>query len=335
MFYLLFFIALFHNFILCVSILPDLNQIVYVNTNNYFVINPRQINFNHKLSSTYMLDFNSKPNGEFYQLSYVFSRYGYVPYQGKEITNSTIITGSNGRFVYRLKNINNNQLNSGIIDSVNMVVYFIDNNKKSSVLSGKIVFLPKSGNFVSSDFLLNDDGWKITRNHPIRTPVQEPSYCNWNYNEMSLFITGTDNYIHLDKSHTYDNSLWYFRSPVKYNIDLSLAYNGWIDFSQVVLSGDFSKMNNLELFPIVKILCNSLFDTIGYYSQTPFNNNTNIHFHIKINENLWNTPYKNEGKISKQNFIKCLSDVNSFEILGDWTSGIETIGLDSVRIYKL
>ena len=45
-------------------------------------------------------------------------------------------------------------------------------------------------------------------------------------------------------------------------------------------------------------------------------------------------PYKKEQEISKKVFIQCLSDVNSFEILGDWTSDIETVGLDSVRIYK-
>ena len=62
---------------------------------------------------------------------------------------------------------------------------------------------------------------------------------------------------------------------------------------------------------------------------------TNIHFHVKLDENLWSMSYPNERHISKQNFIRCLSDVNSFEILGDWTSGIETVGLDSVRIYRV
>jgi hypothetical protein len=334
--YSLFLIVLLHNIILCISVLPELHQIVYVNSPNFIVVNPKQIHFNHRLSPSYFLNFNSKHNGSFYQLSNVFSKYGYVPYQGKQITNSTVITGSKGRFVYRLKNGNNYQFNNGVIDSVNIVIHFADNNKKPGILSGKIVFLPKSGTFVSSDFLLSNDGWKIMYNHPRRTPVQDPTYCNWNHNDISMFITGTDNYVNLDKSHTHDNSLWYFRSPAKYNIDLSLAYLGWIDFSLVVLSGDFSKRNNLNLFPIIKIACNNLFDSIGYYSTMIFNNNTNnIHFHIKLDENLWTTPYKNERKISKQNFIRCLSDVNSFEILGDWTSGIETVGLDSVRIYKV
>ena len=334
--YLIFFIVLLHNIMLCSSILPELSQIIYVKTNDYIVVNPKQINFNHRLSPSYFLNFNSKQNGSFYQLSHIFSKYGYIPYQGKEITKSTVITGSNGRFVYRLKNVNNYQFNNGVIDIVNIVIHFADNNKKPGILSGKIVFLPKSGTFVSSDFLLNDDGWKIVYNHPIRTPIQETTYCNWNHNDISLFITGTDNYINIDKSNTHDKSVWYFRSPSKYNTDLSLAYLGWIDFSLVVLSGDFSKINNLELFPIIKITCNNLFDSIGYYSTMIFSNSTtNLHFHIKLDENLWSTPYKNERKISKQNFIRCIGDVNSFEILGDWSLGIETVGLDSVRIYKM
>lgn len=336
MIYSLLFVILLHNFIFCSSVFPELHQIVYVKTNDYFTVIPRQINFNHRLSPSYFLNFNSKQVGSFYQLSHIFSKHGYLPYQGKKMTNSSVITGSKGRFVYRLKNVNDYQLNNGIIDIVDIVIRFIDNSNNQIVLSGKIVFLPKSGSFVSSDFLLSDDGWKIMYNHPIRTPIQDPNYCNWNHNDISMFITGTDNYINFDRKHMYDNSLWYFRSPAKYNIDLSLAYLGWIDFSQIVLSGDFSKLNNFDLFPILKISCNNLLHTIGYYSQMIFNSTTtNIHFHVKLDENLWSMSYPNERHISKQNFIRCLSDVNSFEILGDWTSGIETVGLDSVRIYRV
>ena len=336
MFYSLSFILFFHNIILCISILPELHQIIYVKSNDYIVVSPKQIQFNHRLPSTYYLDFIHKPIGNFYQLSHVFSRYGYLPYQGKEIQNSSIITGANGRFVYSVKNVNNYQMNNGIIDSVNIIVHFMDNDKKPGILSGKIIFLPKSGNFVSSDFILNDDGWKIVDNHPIFTPIQNPTYCDWNHQNFSMFITGTDNYVNLDKTHIYDNSLWYFMSPAKYNIDLSFAYQGWIDFSQIVLSGNLSNMNNLELFPIVKISCNHLIDSIGYYSNANFNKNDSIiHFHIHLDEHIWNASYKNERKLSKPHFIRCLSDINSFAILGDWTSGIETIGLDSVRIYKI
>ena len=150
------------------------------------------------------------------------------------------------------------------------MVHVTDNINKTINLSGKIVFLPKSGNFVSSDFLLNDDGWKILYNHPIRTPIQDPTYCDWNHNNISLFIIGTDNYINLDRKHIYDNSLWYFNSPDKYNTDISLAYQGWIDFSLVILSGNLSLLNNLELLPIIKISCNNLLDTIGYFSKNIF-----------------------------------------------------------------
>ena len=72
-----------------------------------------------------------------------------------------------------------------------------------------------------------------------------------------MFITGTDNYINIDKSNTHDKSVWYFRSPSKYNTDLSLAYLGWIDFSLVVLSGDFSKINNLLVWQVISILVNN------------------------------------------------------------------------------
>lgn len=330
---------MFHNIISCISVLPELHQIVYVNSNDYIVVNSKQINFKHGISSSFYLDLSLKPSGKFYQLSYVFSKYGYFPYQGKEITNSTLINDNKGRFVYKLGNTNDYLIKNGVIDSVNIIIHYIDNSKNLRKLSGTIMFLPNSGTFVSSDFVLNNDGWKIMYNHPIRTPIQESTYCNWNHNDISMFITGTDNYIDLDQTHTYDKSVWYFISPAKYNMDLSLAYFGWIDFTQVILSGDFSKMNNLILYPIIKISCNNLHDTIGYYTtiniRENITTNNHLNFHIKLDENIWYYPYKNDRRISKLNFIKCISDINSFEILGDWTPGIETVGLDSVRIFKV
>lgn len=320
----------------CISKLPEIDQIVYINSSQYNVIKPTQIHFINRKIQYYSLYIDSMfaTKGELYQVSDIFSRHGYNPCKGKEILKSTMITDHQGRFVYKLREHNNNRLNIGIFDIVNIVIDLIDNNNKNIRLSGKIVFLPQSGIFVSSDFLLNDDGWTIVYNHPIRTPIQEPTYCNWIFNEISMFITGTDNYINYDTRNNNDISLWYFKSPDKYHMDLSLAYSGWIEFSQIFLSGDFSKLNNLDAFPIIRIECQTLAYSIEHYSSIKY---TNI-FTINIEERFWTKAYnkyknKNNPSISKKDFVNCLANISSFEILGDWTTGIETVGLDSVSVY--
>ena len=71
MFYSLFSIVLLHSIILCISVLPELHQIVYVNTNDFSVVIPKQIIFNHGLSSTYFLNFNPitvRLNGDKYEI---------------------------------------------------------------------------------------------------------------------------------------------------------------------------------------------------------------------------------------------------------------------------
>ena len=77
---------------------------LYVNPNDYIVVYHKQINFYRGTTPTYYLNFINKPVGNFFQLSHVFSKHGYIPYNGKEIINSSIITGTKGRFIYRLKN---------------------------------------------------------------------------------------------------------------------------------------------------------------------------------------------------------------------------------------
>ena len=310
---------------LCVATLPEISQIVYINMSDEVVVVPNQIRFMNRDNPAYFLEIPSRPNGKFYQLSDVFSKYGYAPRRGKEIRASSAITDSKGRFVYT---VNTHALDPGILDIATIGIDLADQN---TVLSGKIVFLPSSGTFVSSHFLLGDDGWSIISNHPIHTPRQKPTYCGWN----THFIAGTDNYVHYNTKYHYDNSLWYFQAPMKYNTDLSLAYLGWIDFHQFFLSGDYSRLNPTDLFPIVRIRCDNPSDAIAieYYS-TVIPAAANHLFHIKLDENLWRISSKDDRKMSKRAFVDCLANVDSLEILGDWTVGLETVGLDSVRIYK-
>lgn len=98
-----------------------------------------------------------------------------------------------------------------------------------------------------------------------------------------MFITKTDDYINLHNNYLYDKSIWYFKALEKYNIDLSLAYGGYIEFFQMFFSGDFSKLNNLEHIPLVKIKCSKFTYSFNYFFKNKLNNFENK-FIIKLNE---------------------------------------------------
>jgi len=319
------------------SKLPEIDQIIYINSSDFIVVVPKQINFINGIKPKYWLNFPSTiVNGNFYQVSNIFSTHGYKPYQGTQIFNSTQITGNKGMFVYKPNTLFNSQTDLKVVDIVDLNIWLIDNNRKNITLEGKIVFLPNSGIFVSSNFLLKNDGWKIVGNNPIHTPIQEPIYCNWNYNNFSMFITGTDNYINLHNNYLYDKSKWYFKAPDKYNTDLSLAYGGYIKFTQMFFSGDFSKLNNLENIPLIKIQCSKFSYSLNYFFKNKINSFENK-FIIKFDEKYWNKSYNlfnNYYQLSKSEFVECLRNIDSLEILGDWTIGLESVGLDSVSIYK-
>ena len=77
-----------------------------------------------------------------------------------------------------------------------------------------------------------------------------------------------------------------------------------------------------------------------YYSQktNPDNyNGLSKKFSIRLDNLIWkkiSTKTYIQDNLTKEEFIGCLRTVNYIDILGDWTRGIETIGLDSVMIIK-
>jgi hypothetical protein len=329
--------VLIFNFILIFihAKIPQPNQIIYINSSKPIVIKPTYISYSNNFVPSYYITLNNTKNnflgGSIFQVSNVYSKYGYNPIQGKKIINSTKIFDKYGRFVYLTNNLNH----KGLHDKIDIK---ITSPSPNQVFTQIIYILPNSGIIVSNDFLFGIEDWKIIGSNPLKNNNNNlPIHNKHSSKNMSYFISWTDDFIDVDNSDSDDKSLWYFRSGEKFNNNLEISYDGNIQFIMTSFSGNFSNQNDLSKIPFVIIYCNNLDYNIFYYYH---NHKTNLNnydgstkkFNIKLNNSRWKkilTKKNIQDNLTQKEFINCLKDINYIDILGDWTRGIETIGLDS------
>jgi hypothetical protein len=327
-----------------------MHQLVVVNTASDDVI---RLKGYHRTDPTLQYTITSPPSsGSLYQLSDVFSKYGYDPKAGAVINaGTTVVTGSNNRIYYKRPSpdADSNQLWDRITytaaTSVNTVPSYqgVTSTKTGTPsYPGTITLVPPSGALVGSNFLLSNEGWTITGNKLAQNATYEP------YSRGALlnhYIYGTDDKINVDCPSCPDRSLWYFQAPISYLGNWGISYGGSIQFTLGAFSGDFTKIND-DSNNLVILECASCVGPVGpgITLGFPIKNLPYIKFTgapvrytipllegagwLKDPQNTlqkWSTP-------SKCDIIQVLSRLSSFKILGDWTTWYESVALDNVQI---
>lgn len=292
--------------------------------------------------STLQYEIRSLPaTGSLYQLSQVYSEYGYEPKAGTLITSvPALVTGSNNRVYYRRPDIDRED---GMLWS--NFSYVVIRDSKTSY-AGNVSLVAPSGMFTSSSFLMDSEGWKIDGNKIEGDPAIHESISN---GKLSHYIYGKDDKINAASSGAADTSLWYFRAPEKFSGNLGNAYGGNLQFIQGSYSGDFSKKNGLETSLVILECdeCNGplrkgiklVFPISASTTAKAFNGDS-TEFSIPLLENAgwlkdpqnalskWTTP-------TQCDMIRVLSRLSSMRILGDWTTWYESVALDEVKITNL
>ena len=196
------------------------------------------------------------------------------------------------------------------------------------------IFIIKNRNifgkvFYENTFLLGNEGWILTGNKLDNTILHQPYslHSNNDVNYMSQYIIAKDDLINVDSKNKDDKNLWYFKSP---QIKLTLDKPGnktpmLLTFTLTSFMGDFRNLNQCSALIKIK---DSKGGTIFYPYIKKYDGNM-MSFNIPLINDLWYNEDVNKdvefGKIFDNNF--------EIEILGDWTQGVEVIGLDNVIIY--
>ena len=272
--------------------------------------------------------------GKLYQLSDVYSKYGYDPKEGAEITAvNTLVTDSKMRVLY-VRPTPDREL-SGDFARFKYTV----NDGTATSSAGTAVVLGPSKNIAGSDFSSSNDGWTIEGNRVAGTSATHEASSRGSLNH---YIYATDDSLNMLRDS--DKDLWYFSAPSDFLGWQGAVYGGSMEFTMSSFSGDFSS-SNLNSNPyLVELYCSKCATntgvTISYpLSATSFDGSTKS-FSISMKEDggwlrdpentlttTWTAP-------KKCDFVEVLSGLTHVKILGDFTKWYESVSIDNVKFKK-
>jgi hypothetical protein len=180
--------------------------------------------------------------------------------------------------------------------------------------------------FYENTFLLGSEGWIITGNKLESTVLHQiHSIIDKNcHTDMSRYITGKDDLINVDSKNKDDKNLWYFKSPlIKIKHDKTTGKPVLLTFTLTSFMGDFRNLNYCSALIKIKTSNGNTF----FYPYLKYDGNM-MSFNVPLRNDLW---YNNAE--TKVNFDTIFDTEFEIEIFGDWTRGVEVIGLDNVIIY--
>ena len=201
------------------------------------------------------------------------------------------------------------------------------------------VFLTSAEVLHQHKFLIDNENWSIIGNKNYEPAVHQ-SY-NIDNARLSHYIMFKDNLINVDYKNKNDKTLWYFRSP---DITINEEYKPGttifvknkqqikipqlLTFTMTSFVGDFKKLNeNVALVKLKNKNTCLIFKAPQYDGKI---REFNVPFVISLWEREHN--YNNKKALTQEEFNNMFIGTFSIEILGDWTQGMEVIGLDNVII---
>lgn len=190
--------------------------------------------------------------------------------------------------------------------------------------------------FYENNFILDNEGWIVTGNkikdsilhqtYSLQSSLQSSLQCDGICKTiMSHYIIAKDDLVNVDSKNKDDKNLWYFKSP-PIKITLGNKKPMLLTFTLISFMGDFRKLNRCSA--LIKII-HSKGETIYYPYMTKYDGNM-MTFNIPLRNDLWHNENANEK--AGVDFDTIFENAFEIEILGDWTQGVEVIGLDNVQI---
>ncbi|KAL3672320.1 hypothetical protein V7S43_003009 [Phytophthora oleae] len=275
-------------------------------------------------------------NGEVYQLSDIYSEYGYEPKRAESpiTTVPTTATGSYNRVIFLRPPFGGPRRDNKFAT----FRYTVSDGVTTS--NEGIIVITTSDALVSSTFDLDIDNWRIVSNGAdANSPYFQPISRGV---QLSYYIYGLDAVIHRRDDTGDDSMLWYFSAPPKFLGNHWSAYGGSLDFVLSSAEGSFDAAN-LNLGGsghLVELECATCAQFAGITLAMPLSpvflyDGTITQFKLPLNElagwvkdpkniiESWDPPGQCE-------FVSVLSGLSAVRILGDFTRGYESVALDSV-----
>ena len=182
----------------------------------------------------YYLSFPYGLQGTLFQLSQIFSTYGYEPKAGVVIsTNNTLVTGSGNRVYYvpPASFLDNNRIDTFTYQAFNGTVYSYP---------ATVTIVSSTGAIQGYDFDFGSENWTIIGNNVPTLATYDPSSVG---TLLNSYIYSSDTEINIISAGASDYSLWYFQAPSSSLGNLGMAYGGTLQFTLMAFAGDFAYLN--------------------------------------------------------------------------------------------
>lgn len=186
-------------------------------------------------------------------------------------------------------------------------------------------------------FLLDNEQWSIIGNKNYEPAVHQ----SYNIDKsLSHYIMFKDNLINVDHKNKNDKTLWYFRSPdifineeqkpgTTIFVKKQAKIPKLLTFTMNSFQGNFNKLNENVALVKIKNKNNCL------VFKAPQYDGNSREFNVPFVSSLWEREHafnNNKKSVTQEELNNMFIGTFSIEILGDWTQGMEVIGLDNVII---
>ena len=237
----------------------------------------------------------------------------------------------------------------------------------ASSSSGTVYLLPSDLVVFSSTFSRDGQAWSVRQSSAATSSSSSSSstlrvarpaaYESSQRGSLNHYIYGNDESVNgsltpsSSSSPSLDGDLWVFTSPRPYGVGqvFNAAYGGSLSFTISSFSGDFSDKSKHDtngrehLLPLVTLRCPECRHGAGTtvvfpLSKSPYDGKGSLKVELPLTEKGgWLIDPKNTLVAkwlapSACEFHEVLARLSSVEILGDYTSWYEAIGLDDVKV---
>lgn len=279
--------------------------------------------------------------GALYQLSQVFSDYGYLPRAGTQITSAgTLVTGSGGRVVYVPP--------AGAAKSPGRwtsFTYSVSDAGVPSAADGLVSIVGADNVLVASDFSTGADGWTVSGNGAggVGITHERSSRGSLNY-----YVFSTEDEVNVGApgvAASDDQTLWYFEAPAKFRGRHPSAYGGRLSFDLAAASGDFSsaaRLNAAGQGALAVLECATCALNTGVRlvrrmgAPLVFNGRPSSLSLTLLETSGWLKDPQSSiaawAAPTQAEMIAVLSGISRLAILGDHTNWYESVGLDNVLL---
>lgn len=196
---------------------------------------------------------------------------------------------------------------------------------------GTVTLVPPSKRLVSSDFRIDTDGWQVSG----RATLSRESLARGLLSQYIVATSGSTQQAATSRNDGY----WRFVAPQHFLGNKVAAYGGTLTFVAGAFAGDFSP-GQVQTGPLVTLECDHCLDgkpaRFGHWPVAGSMDGRTKRFTVPIQPSAWRKDPRNTlvawSSVTECELVRVLQSLSSLQILGDWSSGLETIGIDDVAL---